>query len=121
MITVLNGFPGDTIAFQCSGHVTRKDYDDVLKPAVEAAFKDHKKIRLFYKVAKDFDGVDAGAAWEDFSVGVSHLFGWERVAVVTDVEWIAHSIKAFGFLMPGVVKTFPLAQENGAREWLAAD
>ncbi len=120
MIEVLRDFPANVIAFQCSGHVTRRDYDVVLVPAVETALKAHNKIRLFYKVAPDFVGIEPGAAWEDFSVGMTHLLAWERVAVVTDVAWIGHTIRAFGFLMPGAVKVFPLSEENAARAWIAA-
>jgi hypothetical protein len=36
MITILSGFPDNVIAIACQGRVTRKDYDDVLAPAVTA-------------------------------------------------------------------------------------
>ncbi len=120
MIKQLSGFPANTVAFECSGHVTRSDYDTVLKPAVEAALKDQKKLHLFYKIGADFSGIEPGAAWEDFAVGMTHYFNWERIAVVTDVDWIAHSISAFGFLMPAKVKVFKLAEEAAARDWIAA-
>jgi hypothetical protein len=29
----------------------------------------------------------------------------QRVAVVTDVEWIKHGVRIFSFLMPGVTKS----------------
>ncbi|MBI1360425.1 MAG: STAS/SEC14 domain-containing protein [Alphaproteobacteria bacterium] len=118
MIERLNDFPDNVTAFQCEGHVTRKDYDTVLVPAVEAALKTHDKIRLFYKIGRDFTGIDAAAAWEDFGVGMAHLMHWERIAVVTDVAWIAHTVHAFGFLMPGKVRVFALADEPGARDWI---
>jgi SpoIIAA-like len=120
MIEVLGDLPDNVIAFQCSGHVTRGDYDTILIPAVEAALQVHEKIRLFYKIAPDFAGIDPSAVWEDFNVGVAHLFQWERIAVVTDVAWIGHTVRAFSFLMPGLVKVFPLSQESNARAWITA-
>lgn len=102
-----------------SGHVTRQDYETVLVPAVDAALKAHRKIRLFYKVAPDFAGIEPGAVLEDIGVGMAHLLAWERVAVVTDVAWIGHTIKAFGFLMPAAVRVFPLSDEGAARAWIA--
>jgi hypothetical protein len=29
---------------------------------------------------------------EDFKIGVEHLSRWERVAVVTDIDWIKHAV-----------------------------
>ncbi len=120
MIEKLKDFSGNIVAFQCKGHVTRLDYDTVLIPAVETALKEHERLRLFYKIDSDFTGIDPSAIWEDVGVGVQHLLRWERIAVVTDVDWIGHAIRAFGFLMPGKVRVFPLAEEGQAVEWIHA-
>lgn len=61
-----------------------------------------------------------GAMWEDFKVGMEHLTRWERVAVVTDVEWIKHTMRFFSFLMPGTMKLFLTSEETQAREWIAS-
>jgi len=50
---------------------------------------------------------------------MEHLTRWERVAVVTDVDWIKHTMQFFSFMMPGQLKTFPLAQAEEARKWIA--
>ena len=42
--------------------------------------------------------------WEDFKVGMAHLLRWERITVVTDVDWIRTTVRALGFLMPGAVE-----------------
>lgn len=120
MIEALRDFPANVVAFRCTGHVTRRDYDTVLVPAVEAALKQHDKIRLYYQIGQDFSGIDADAMWEDFSVGVAHWRHWERIAVVADVDWIRNTIRALGFLMPGAVRVFPLSGETLARTWIAA-
>jgi hypothetical protein len=118
MIEVLQGFPTTVLAFACKGHVTRNDYETNLIPVVESAMQKPGKVRLYYQINPDFSGIDAGAAWDDFKVGMHHLTRWERMAVVTDVEWIRHTIRAFGFLMPGDLKIFPLAEQAQAREWI---
>jgi len=121
MIEALTEFPPNILAFQCKGHVTHQDYETVLIPTVNSALEEHKKVRLFYKIGEDFTGIDPLAVLEDFSVGVSHLLRWERMAVVTDVAWIAQAIRAFGFLFPVKLKIFPLTQEAEARRWIAAE
>jgi hypothetical protein len=118
MITLLGGFDPGVIAVACSGHVTRADYETVLVPAVEAALKTHEHVRVYYEVRADFAGIEPGAVWEDFSIGMRHLPHWERMAVVTDVGWIKLAIHAFGFLMPGKVRIFALGEETQAKAWL---
>jgi SpoIIAA-like len=47
---------------------------------------------------------------------VVHLAGWERVAVVTDIDWIRLAINFFRFLVPGEIRIFPTSEaaERGA-------
>ena len=118
MIEVLDGFPEAVVAIVCKGRVTRRDYETVLVPAVEAALGKHDKVRLYYRIDPDFAGIAPGAMWEDFKVGMHHILRWERVAVVTDVEWIGHTVRAFSFLMPGQVQVFPLAAAEAAEAWI---
>ena len=69
MIRMLTGFPDDVLAVACEGHVTRRDYEDVLIPAVTAALQRHPKLRVYYEVTPQFTGIDAAAVWEDFQLG----------------------------------------------------
>jgi hypothetical protein len=120
MIERLENFPGNVLAFVCHGHVSQRDYATVLIPAVEKALEKHAKVRLYYETASNFAGIEPSAVWEDAKVGVSHLQRWERFAVVTDVEWIKHTVKFFGFLMHGEVRVFPTSEAAQARRWIAA-
>ena len=120
MIEHLSNFPDDVLAFICKGRVTKADYDSVLVPAVVKALEKQKKVRLYYETGADFSGIDPGAVWADFKLGMEHLTRWERVAVVTDVEWIKQTMRLFSFLMPGVTKSFPTSEAAQAREWIIA-
>ncbi len=121
MIRLLDGFPENVLAAACEGQVTRPDYETVLIPAVEAALQRHQKLRIYYETTPQFTGIDAGAVWEDFSLGIGHLPRWERMACVTDVEWIRFAVNAFRFLMPGRLRVFPVSERDEARRWIVAD
>ena len=120
MIEHLSNFPDGVVAFLCRGQVTKADYNSVLVPAVVKALEKHEKLRLYYETAADFSGMDPGAMWEDFKVGMEHLTRWERVAVVTDVEWIKQAMRLFGFLVPAAMKSFPTSEAEQARAWIGA-
>jgi stage II sporulation SpoAA-like protein len=118
MIELLKGFPDNVVAIACHGEVTRQDYDTVLIPAVEKALKSHDKVRLLYEVGPDFASYDAGAAWEDFKVGMEHFSRWERVAVITDIEWIKLATRLFSVFLPGTMRVYPTADAAQARLWI---
>ncbi len=118
MIEALKGFPAKVLAFSCQGHVTKREYEAVLIPAIEEAVKHPGKLRLYCRIAPDFTGMDAGAMWDDFKVGMEHLTRWERIAVLTDVEWIRHTLRVFSFVIPGVTRIFRLDEDAKAREWI---
>ncbi|MEZ5828153.1 MAG: STAS/SEC14 domain-containing protein [Hyphomicrobiales bacterium] len=118
MIELLKGFPDNVVAVSGHGRITRNDYDTILIPTVEKALQSHDKIRLLYEMGPEFDGVDPGAAWEDFKLGMEHLSRWERVALITDVPWIAQSMRLFSFFMPGAMRVYPTAEAAKARLWI---
>jgi hypothetical protein len=118
MIEQLKGFPGDVLGFRATGTVSRRDYEDVLVPAVESALKAHDRLRLYYEIDPAFAGIEPGAMWQDFLVGMEHLLRWERIAIVTDIDWIANSVSFFGWMMPGSVRVYPLKDADEARRWL---
>ncbi|HEY7342570.1 MAG TPA: STAS/SEC14 domain-containing protein [Ktedonobacterales bacterium] len=120
MIEVLDDFPDNVVGFRGTGHITRQDYETVVIPAVEAAFKQYKTIRLYYQFDPDFAGLDPGAMWEDFKVGMEHFTHWERIAIVTDMDWISNALKVFAFLMPGDIRHFTLADADQARAWIVS-
>jgi phosphoserine phosphatase len=120
MIEQLQGFPEYVVAFVGRGQVTKADYVSTLIPAVEKALAGRDRLRLYYELGADFTGIDADAIMEDFKIGMQHLTRWERAAVVTDVQWIAHAVSLFSFLMPGAIKVFSTKDANEARSWIVS-
>jgi len=118
MIERIEGLPDNVMGVKVSGTVKAEDYEKVLIPAVEEKLKQYDKIRFLYLIDKEFDHYEFQAMIDDAKVGLGHFFAWERIAVVTDVEWIALGVKAFGFAMPAKVKVFPADKLQDAKAWL---
>jgi hypothetical protein len=118
MITELTDMPEGVIWFETSGKLQADDYRDVLLPAVERA-AGAGGVRIVI-VIPSFDGLSAEAMWEDLKMGVSKLRVWKRIALVTDVEWMRQMTSMFGWMTPGDVKHFPLAERDAAIAWAAA-
>ncbi len=118
MVERIPNLPSHVLGFSAIGIVTASDYESVIVPAVEARFARHDKVRFLYQLGEQFSGFEAAAEWEDAKLGLRHLTGWERVAVVSDVEWIRVAVKIFGLAMSGHVRVFPNQALAEAIRWI---
>lgn len=118
MITELSGLPDGVVGFEASGKLAAEDYRDVVLPAIEKALA-AGDVRVVI-VMRDFDGLSEGALWQDLKMGVEHLRGWKKVALVTDIGWMSHATDLFGWMTPGETKTFSLDERDDAVAWARA-
>lgn len=121
MITEIDDLPAGAIGFVASGVVTRDDYQRVVMPAVAAVGELDLGVRLLYVFGPEFDRFEGGAMWEDAVLGFRHALMWDRIAVVSDHEWIGRAVQAFRWLLAGSVRLYPYADLAAARSWIAGD
>lgn len=117
MISQLDGLPDGVIGFEASGKIAAEDYRDVILPVLEKAAQ-AGDVR-FLIIMRDFDGMTGGALWQDLKVGIEDLRAWKRIALVTDIDWMTHLTHLFAWMTPGETKTFALAEQDEAIEWVA--
>lgn len=120
MIQLLDDLPVGVLGFRAAGQITASDYTDVLKPAIDDVLRRGDEVRIVL-VFDDWPGLTGGAVWEDLKMGIERFTKWKRIALVTDVEWMRHATSLFGWMTPGDVKTFTIAEHDAAVAWAAAD
>lgn len=118
MLQPIAGLPDQVVALKAIGEVTDDDYEQVLDPAIAAGLAKHEKIRLLYVLGEDFTGYQAGAVWEDAKLGLRTFTSYEKIAVVTDADWVRRGVSAFGWLIPGAVKVFSDKELDEAKTWI---
>ena len=111
--------PHSVLAFRAVGRIEKSDYETILEPGVEAMIDKRGEVRFVYVLGDEFESYSASATWEDAKLGLGHASKWTRIAVVTDHEWVRHAVGMFGWMVPGEVKTFPIAEESDAIGWAA--
>ena len=118
MLNEIPDLPSGVIGFEASGKLRAEDYHDVLLPALQAAAATGD-VRVLIVMPK-FEGFSGGALWQDLKMGVEHWRAWKRIALVTDVDWMSHGVQWFGWMTPGEVRHFSLADRDAAIAWLAS-
>jgi hypothetical protein len=107
---------GKILVVHVSGKLAKADYVQFV-PEFERLIRQHGKLRLLFDMA-GFHGWDAGAAWEDFKVGIAHFADIERLAMVGEKKW-QHGMAIF--CQPftrATIRYFDQADAANARTWL---
>ena len=114
MIEIVSGLPDNVVGIVVKGRLTKKDCSEVLIPKLNKACEWHHRLRLYYEIRSRFPG----AAWEELSLGLDPAPQWERVAIVTDVAWIKHTVQALRLLIPGEIRVFATPQMPEGLAWI---
>jgi hypothetical protein len=122
MVEVIPDMPPGTDGFRVSDRLTREDYTVVLIPPLRDAVEAGRKLRVLYAIGPKLR-MEPGALWEDakvqFGYGIRHRDAWERIAVVTDLDWVCRSLELFSWMVPGEMRQFSESEMERAKSWLA--
>jgi hypothetical protein len=119
MLKKIYDMPAGTLGFEAVGEVDDDDVEKVLAPALRRWVAERGKVRLLYVLGVRLDEYEGDAVSENAKFLARHPTSFERVAVVSDEEWLRPAIKALSLLLPGEAKAFPVRQLDAAKSWLA--
>jgi hypothetical protein len=119
MIKIIQGLPENVVAVSVSGEVTGEDYKNVLIPAIEDKIQKYGKVRILYHMDKELEWFTLNAMLEDAKVGIRNLTAFEKIAVVSDVDWVNSAVEIFKFIIPFPVKTYKNEELPEAKAWIS--
>lgn len=119
MLEKLEDLPPGIEGVKAVGTVTADDYSQVLVPLIEAARRDHHRLRLVYEVGAELEGFSAGAMLADTRVTLRSMGVVEGCAIITDTRWIRAATRIFRGLMPYPVRVFAQRDRHLGIEWLS--
>lgn len=121
MIEILQDMPEGVTGIRVSGRLRGDDVRE-FKPAMEGLVGPGE-IRIVEVIAPDYEGFGPGGLIEDLKLGLGTLFkrhsDFKRIAVVSDKDWVAHTLHAFAWMVPGELAFFGLDDLDKAKEWAA--
>jgi hypothetical protein len=121
MIEILTDMPEGVTGIRVSGRLRGEDLRE-FTPLMEETLK-AGEIRIVEVIASDYEGFGPGGLVEDLKLGfgsvLQHHSAFRRIAVVSDKEWVAHTLHALAWMVPGELATFGLDELERAKEWAA--
>ena len=119
MLRAMTDMPAGTIGFEAVGEVEDDDWERAVEPVLRDEIAAGRKVRLLYLLGSQARDVEGDAMTADAGFRARHATSFERVAVVSDEDWMRPALKALSFLLPGKAKGFHVRDLDAAKTWLA--
>ena len=121
MLKRIEDMPAGIVGFEADGEVEDDDWEGVVEPALREELAGGGKLRVLYLLGPatrevEGDAIEAGAGFR-----ARHLSSFDRVAVVSDEDWLRPALAALSLLLPGKTKAFRVADLTSAKAWLSED
>jgi hypothetical protein len=119
MFRLMNDMPAQTLGFEVVGDVDDDDWEDTVEPVLREEIAAGRKLRLLYVVGPAARDVDGDVMKAEAGFGARHATSFERIAVVSDEDWVRPALRVLSFLVPGKTRGFPNRELSDAKEWLS--
>jgi len=121
MLQQLRDMPAGTIGFEAIGEVEDDDWERAVEPVLRREIAAGRKLRLLYVLGARAHDVEGDALKADTAFRARHASSFERVAVVSDEDWLRPALRTLSFLLPGSAKGFRVRELDEAKAWLVED
>jgi stage II sporulation SpoAA-like protein len=118
MLRRIDGMPPETIGFEASGEVEDDDWEDVAEPVLREALANGVKLRVLYLLGPGVQEVEGDVVGAGAKFQARHATSFERVAVVSDEDWLRPALTTLSFLLPGKARGFRVVELADAKAWL---
>ncbi|HSD76062.1 MAG TPA: STAS/SEC14 domain-containing protein [Solirubrobacteraceae bacterium] len=119
MLRRITDMPAGTIGFEAIGEVEDDDWEEAVEPVLRREIADGRKVRMLYLLGPEAREVEGDAMRADTGFRARHATSFDRVAVVSDEDWMRPALAALSFLMPGKARGFRVRELADAKAWLA--
>src|SRR4051812_16853599 len=119
MLRRMSDMPAGTIGFEAIGEGEDDDWEERVEPVLRREIADGGHVRLLYLLGPEARDVDSDAMNADAGFRARHATSFERVAVVSDEDWMRPALRALSVLLPGKAKGFHVRELAAAKGWLA--
>jgi hypothetical protein len=121
MLRRMTDMPVGTIGFEAVGEVEDDDWEETVEPVLRQEIAEGRGVRLLYLIGTAARELESDAIRADAGFRMRHATSYERVAVVSDEDWMRPALRALSFLLPGKARGFRVRDLGDAKAWLTED
>ena len=121
MLKQISDMPAGALGFEAVGKFDDDDFEDTVEPILRREIAAGRAIRMLYLLGPELREYEGDALAEELKFAARHANSYERVAVVSDQDWLRPALRMVSALVPGQLRAFPLAELSQAKAWVAGE
>lgn len=108
---------GKALGYVIPGEITDSDLN-VMNKDIEEKLKAYEKVRLYLELT-DFEGYESlKTFWHDLKKTLGHFNDFERIAIVTDKDWLEWAVKLTDMVNKADIRAFEFEDRAYAQQWI---
>jgi len=119
MVQLLEDFPPHVAAYKASGSVGKEEYERVVMKRVDEVAVEFGKVNFIVVLQTGMEDYTIGAFLQYLKVSFEHFFKWNRMAIVSDEQWVRRAYDFLGHIVHGEIRTYEIKRLDEAREWVS--
>jgi len=119
MLRPIADMPPGTLGFEAVGELDDDDWQEAVEPVLRREVAAGRPLRLLYLLGPRAGDVEGDAVTAGAEFRVRHATAFERVAVVSDEDWLRPAMRVLSVLVPGRTRAFATRELTAAKTWLA--
>jgi hypothetical protein len=120
MFEIIQDMPDGTLGVMAKGNVSPDDCERTLLPLVANRAPSERKAQMLLLFGRDFQDFTTDALANATEFAFKHWREVDRLAVVSDVEWVRKAIWLFAPFMRGNVRVFHDYELEQAKTWIVS-
>jgi hypothetical protein len=119
MLRQIPDMPAGALGFEAIGKFDDDDFEDTVEPVLRREIAAGRAIRMLYLLGPELLEYEGDALADELKFAARHAGSYERVAVVSDQDWLRPALRVLSALVPGQLRAFPLVELPQAKAWVA--
>jgi hypothetical protein len=119
MVELLTGLPPHVAAYKATGAISKEEYEEVVMARVDNVATEYGKINFLVLLETGMENYSIGAFIDYIKVSFEHFTKWNRMAIVTDQQWVRQAYDGLSHIVHGEIRTYELKDFDIAKEWVS--
>lgn len=104
MVELLTDFPPYVAAYRAWGAISKEEYERMVMARVDEVANTFGKINFLVLLETPMHNYSIGAFIDYLKVSFEHFTKWERMAIVTNEQWVRQAYKMLSHIVHGEKK-----------------
>jgi hypothetical protein len=119
MVQLLTDLPPHVAAYKASGAISKEEYEQVVMARVDEVALKYGRINFLVLLETGMENYSIGAFIDYIKVSFEHFTKWNRMAIITDQQWVRRAYDVLSHVVHGEIRTYELKDFSAAKEWVS--